>query len=310
MSRRSDQLRTVAQDFCKMHDEWVNDKNRRVPDEIYWDAVDALTESFATGELPEDCRGLSEAVLAFHEEAQSFDDRDDYEHDPPDAFWNARQRVEDELARFDTAIRSKTYLPPLESMAALRALNPPPSDTQIALIYGLKDRYGNLMPQLVQRELDSPGSVLKTPEAVDGKDWIHPKLAKYQKDGNAAAEKHAKISEKRKLSARSVKKAKETPREIWELGLAPGAIPVSVKQAALMLHMEESEVARLFGEYEAERDANLLGGELVDATTQAIRELAAKGEKPKAIAEQLEVTAKVVSAALKDWKPAPKSEAA
>lgn len=314
MSRRSDQLRTVAQEFCKIHDEWVNDENRVVPDEIYWDGVDVLVESFAKGDIPEDCRGLAEAVASFAEEDQSFSDRDDptSKLNPPDSFWNARQRVADELARFDHAAHARTHLPALESMAALRALNPPATDAQIALIYGLNDRYGNLMVHLVQKEIDNPGSVLKTPGAVDGRDWVHPKASKLLRDGNAVAEQQAnRIAEKRKLVAKSSRKPPaETPRDIWELGLAPGATPVTVKQAAKMLQMEESEVARLFAEFEAERDAKLQSGDLADDKTQVIRELAAAGKKPKAIAEELGVEAKVVAAALKGWKPEPKGEAA
>lgn len=301
MSRRSDQLRTVADDFCKIHNAWADDKNRIVPDEVYWDGVDALIETFGSGDIPEECRGLHEAVQAFREERDEFDSRDDTGVIMPgDGFWRAREAIQDAL----TTATATVQMAPIESIASLRGLNPPPTDTQIALIWNFVDRFGNPMPQLVQKELDVPGSVTKTPGSIDGQDWVHPHVARARRKGggNQVAERNAAVAEKRQKVAKSSKPCAETPRDLWELGLAPGATPVSVKQAARMLCLPEGEVARLFAQFEADREAALEAGDVIDATTQAIREKASAGMKPKEIAEELGVDAKKVTEALKGWK--------
>src|SRR4051812_39168945 len=92
---RSDQLRTVAQEFVKVHNDWAENKKRPHPDGEYWEAVDNLTEAFATGDIPDDCRDLSQAVQAFALEAQEFGERDSPADnpDPPHTFWAAREKI-------------------------------------------------------------------------------------------------------------------------------------------------------------------------------------------------------------------------
>jgi predicted RNase H-like HicB family nuclease len=285
---RSDQLKTVAEEFCRIHDEWAGDRKRPSPDGAYWKAVDDLTGSFADGDIPEDSRELAEAVQAFALHVQEFDDRDepDDNPDPPNAFWAAREKI----AKILQGQTRSAALKPLESIPSLRQL-PGMSDMQIAKIYGLKDRYGNWLPHLVQQELDHPGSVLKTPGAVDGRNWVDPRLPP---PGNEKAKVVAtKIGEKRKKEA---KPCPETPQELWEQG-------VSVSQAAKMLLKEESEVATLFAQFDQEREDAIESGEVVTAQTQHIRELTLTGLKPKAIAKQLGIDAKTVAKALEGWSP-------
>lgn len=285
---RAEQLKRVAAEFCRVHDEWVADENRVVPDEIYFDAADALIESFGSGSIPGDCRTLADAVQEFAEAMEAYDERDNpSEAYPADSFWSAREKVANALAAFTASQRE---LPPLESIPSLASLSGI-THLQIAKIYGFKDRNGQWMPHLVQRELDKPGSVLKTPGAVDGRDWRDPRVP--ADDGNAAAELHSKaIAAKRQRSAKSAKPCPETPRELWEQ-------KVSIKQAARMLCRPEDEVAQLFGDFDAEREKALESGELVDATTQAIRELKAKGKTIVQIAETLQLSEQQVAEALR-----------
>jgi hypothetical protein len=49
-------------------------------------------------------------------------------------------------------------------------------------------------------------------------------------------------------------KCKETPRELFDIGLMPGRVPVSTKQAAQMLGMPIAEVEELWEQYAAERE--------------------------------------------------------
>ena len=294
MSRRSEQLRAVAQDFCRVHDEWVNDDSRENPDETYWDAVNRLRESFASGDIPDDCRQLFEAVSAFGDEVESFDDREDGSRQmPSDSFWEGRLRVFQALTAQE---RQEQPLVPLEPMAELRAKGA--NDLQIATAWNLKDRYGNFMAQLVQREIDNPGCVTKPQSefkgkgwiGVDGRDWVDRRLAKRQRAGNQPGEQNAAKAEKAKIATKPRKKAPESARELWEMGLGEGATPISVKQAALMLGKPESEVAQLFAKFEEERGRGMEDGSLEDAKTQAIKQKNAAGLGPGAIAKELGIT--------------------
>lgn len=289
---RSDQLKTVAEEFCSIHDLWSADKKRPSPDGEYWEAVDNLTAAFASGDMPEDCRELSDAVQVFAREVQEFDDRDnpDDNPDPGNAFWSAREKIATVLAGKGPSAR----LRPLESIASLRAL-PGMTDLQIAKIWGFKDRHGNWLPHLVQEELDRPGSVLKTPGAIDGRDWRDPRLSP---SGNAPAERIAtKVSEKRKKEARKTEPCPETPKQLWEQ-------KVSVSQSAKMLQRDEAEVATLFAQFDQEMEDALASGEILSPQTQQIRELAAQKLTPKSISQRLSVSLKDVKQALQGWEPA------
>ena len=85
-SRRSEELTAVAADLIRVHDEWV-DKGDNVPspDASYKDALDALTESFAAGEIPSDCRELAEEVEKLQAEIVHWNKSD--RAYPRDEFW-------------------------------------------------------------------------------------------------------------------------------------------------------------------------------------------------------------------------------
>lgn len=298
-TRRGEQLKTVAAEFCRIHDEWVEDKNRPAPDEIYWDGVQTLLDSFASGDIPEESRALAEAVEEFRDVVEDYDQREDPQRNlyPPDDFWKARERVAGCLLQE----ARQASLPPLETIPSLAVL-PGITHLQIAKIYGFKDRHGQYLPHLVQRELDTPGSVLKQPGTVDGQDWQDPRIQTAK--GQAVAERHATaISEKRKRAAKNSQPCKETPRELWELTL--GQTPLSIQQAARMLCRSEAEVAQLFAAFDDERQQAIVSGvqgEHVDALTAAIREKAAAGMTLGAIAKELKTEPRKVAEALKGWK--------
>jgi hypothetical protein len=297
-SRRAEELKIVAEEFGRVHDEWADDPRRPHPDAIYWDASDAMLDSFATGEIPDESRELAEAVENYRQCVEEFDERDDPGHVPMPAaeFWTAREKISAAIAK-----KSAPPLPPLESIPSLKLL-PGITDLQIAKIYGLKDRHGNYLTHLVQQELDQPGSVIKTPGAVDGRDWKDPRVKDNPGD-TTAQRRAAAISEKRKKAGKTAPKAEdkpagtpctETPRELWLLDP-----PITISQAAKMLCKEEGEVAQLFQGFESERDAEIASGEGMDAVSQAIREKHAAGMGARAIAKELKIDPNRVSAVLK-----------
>lgn len=281
MSRRTETLVALVAEFNRVHAEWVEDDNRPAPDDTYWDACTAVTEAFAAGEIPADCRELAERVEKLADELAVFDGRHDVDDASPHAaFWTARQNVQ---VLFEQ--QSHRELPPLETIAQLKAQNV--SDRQIAMIYGFKDRRGNPLPNLVQREIEQPGSVLKTPGAVDGRDWADPRLADFQ-SADDAAERHYNELQAKREAAKPVA-CPESPRDLWEQG-------VSVNQAAKMLGEEPTATAEQFAKFDAEREASLTGGH--DAISQAIREQHEAGKTVRQIQADLKVTAAQVKKAL------------
>lgn len=253
MSRRSEQLRTAAKEFLEAHHSWANDQRRPSPDEIYWDAVEDLIGVFGEGDISGDCRKLAAAVSKLADELEVFDDREDEANVYPHAeFWTAREAVEKAL-KGETPIELK----PLESIPSLRAQGV--SDRQIALMYGFKDGDGNLLIALVQKEIESPGSVLAAADGVAGHKWIDPRLA--ERAAAAEAEESAAATSGESVKHREAfaradadaKPCKETPQELWEQN-------VSVKQSAKMLRKSEPEVAAMFAEFDREAADKLAAG--------------------------------------------------
>lgn len=218
----------------------MQDTNRPNPDELYWDAVDNVLESFNTGDIPADCRELAEHVERFSREVEQHDKNTEinpHQQHPHESFWRALDAIRDHInGKIDAP------LPPLETIQELRDQNV--DDNQIAKMYGFIDRRGNPMPWLVKRELEKPGSVLKTPGAIDGRDWMDPRLKDvrptFSRDDEAEAEK---------MEAAEVEAAPcpETPRELWEQD-------VPAAQAAKMLRRPLAEVEAEFQQLTAERE--------------------------------------------------------
>jgi hypothetical protein len=258
---RTEQLKTLVAEFVRVHNKWAEDENRPNPDERYWDAVDAVLEGFGTGDIPSDCRELQTAVAAFANEVEKFDTREnEAQLYPAKEFWQKRQ----ELAVALEGAEPKP-LPPLESIFDL-AEKQKVGHSQIALIYGFKDKQGRLMPWLVQQELDKPGSVLKGKGAVDGRDWVDPRLAD-QQVAEQAAERHVAEITGRKERGAKKKPCPESPEELF-------AQRVSVKQAALMLCRPESEVAEMWELFESEAVSGDASNHVAVATGNAKKQLA------------------------------------
>lgn len=277
MGRRSEQLRDVATNLIKSHDEWVNDPNRENPDEAYWDEVSVTIDAFEQGDIPADIRPLAEAVSKFADEADAFEDREnDNDVHPRDGFWRALETIRETLAG-----PTRRDLPPLESIAELAKL-PYMQHVQIAQMYGFIDRRGNPMPALVQQELQTPGSVLNTPKSVDGRDWKDPRLADIDQQDNKAAEVSEAIREKGRRSRKETAPCKETARELWEQGVSPA-------QAAMMLKEDERIVAKQFAGWTAYREFSGKVWELVD-----------KAVPLPEICKRLKADPKKVEAAIRD----------
>ncbi len=291
MSRRSEQLKAVSEGFLQVHREWVNAPNKPTPDQKYWDTVDSVVEAFDEGDdndIPGDCRELAKAAESLRVERDEFDNRTDVGNlYPADPFWLAVEAFETAMLAFD---RKSQPLPALESIASLKQLRNI-TDTQIAKIWGLKDRFGNLSVQMVQQELDKPGSITQTPGAMDGRDWIDPRLARKNKGQASKSRQVEALAEKSKAARKPVKPIPESPKDLWEQ-------KVSVAQAAKMLGKSAEEVENLFKLFEEERDEALKSGAILSAQTQAIRELAAKGKGPSAIAKEMKLDPKLVAAAI------------
>lgn len=243
MSRRSESLRAVAEDFVRVHHEWANDQDRAEPDEAYWDAADDLFEAFAAGDIPADCRKLADAVAKLLDEdarfALAMDTRGaTYPHHE---FWAAREAVEAALKASEAR-----ELRPLEPIAELRRQGV--DDRQIAKMWGFVNRRGEEMPWLVQEEIDKPGSITKTRGAMDGRDWEDPRLRDLR-ESEGAGERHAEgVMRRRARKAESAnadepKPCPETPKELWEQGVSP-------EQSAAMLRRPLDEVKALWLQFE------------------------------------------------------------
>src|SRR5262245_59244008 len=122
MSRRSEQLRTVAQEFCQMHDAWVNDEHRSIIDGIYSSAIDNLLKTFSDGDIPADCRELAEAVGEFSKQVQEFDDNGDQVPPEGSDFWKAREGIA-EVLQDERQVNRRAALEPIARLREQGATN-------------------------------------------------------------------------------------------------------------------------------------------------------------------------------------------
>lgn len=244
MSLREAELFKVIDELTRVHREWVSDDNRPHPDSVYWDAVTDVLSAFEHGDIPGTCRDLEEAVGQLRSAVDVFDARDNFrDHYPQDEFWQAREKLE--FLRAERAQAPERR--PLEPLAELKKL-PGISDEQIAKMWGFVDRHGRAMPWLVTREMEIPGSVTKTPGAVDGRDWIDPRDAREQKERHEERRKTtASMAKKQKVNERKNRPATESPRDLWELNPQP-----SLEQASRMLNMPAERIRQLWDGYTAE----------------------------------------------------------
>ena len=114
-TRRSDQLRIAAAAFLESHAAWQEDVNRANPDASYWDAAETLLATFASGDIPRDCRGLNQRVEEFDEQCAAFDEQQEQGDTvlmPSRKFFGAVELLAKELRAAEPR-----ELPPLETIA-------------------------------------------------------------------------------------------------------------------------------------------------------------------------------------------------
>lgn len=171
MGRRTDELVAATKNFIEAHDRWADPQSNRPddPDESYWEAYDYMVDTWDTGDIPSACRELHELVTKLMERNAEFNEvASDSNQDPGPRFFGAVHAIRNHLTAKEK--RPIKFTEPLKDIMALPGM----STMQAAKMYGFIDRHGNPMPHLVTRELETPGSVTKTPGAVDGRDWFDP----------------------------------------------------------------------------------------------------------------------------------------
>lgn len=254
MSRRGEQLKNVVSDFLAVHDEWADDDNRPNPDDVYWDAVTDLLEAYDDEvTIPGELRAVDRAVGKFRDEVETFETEDDQNNlYPKDPFWAAIEGIRKAMAGGE----QRKQLPPLEPIKQLCGM-PYMTHAQVAEMWGLRDRNGKLMPSLVQKELDTPGSVIATPGGMDGRDWVDPRLKDLEQDEANDDDRTERVARKGRNAAKESAACKETAEQLWEQEVPP-------KQAAAMLKRPEAEVAKQFNDWTAARDFQLKVWKMMD----------------------------------------------
>ncbi len=255
LSDRETELLDATRQFLYEHECWVaaGDDDRPHPDEEYWDAVDALVESFDVGDIPQSLRDVFQAVESFREQVDAFGQRADVARAMPNKqFWKAREIVEEVYFSTIHAETEPVY-PPLEPIKLLIDGDQYGSGKvnwqQVAKMYRWFDRDGNPDVAKVMKEYQDPGSVI-------GPDWVDPRIAEWrverlrkkrQSGGSAGIPKSPK-AKRGKADDEDSKPCKETPFELWKL---PG---MPVAQAARMLKKPMEEVQALFDGFQAKKD--------------------------------------------------------
>lgn len=234
MNRRTELLHVAVDEFKRIHDDWQDSQHRKTPDEPFWRGIKKFLSAFATGDIPEECRELADAVARFTEELDVFDAREDWDtnQEPHKAFWEALLMV------FD--LRQVPVIQEARKLETIQLLDKQGvSHQQIAYIYNLRLPNGELAAHLVQREIDQPGSVI-------GPDWVDPEAKKKQEQRNLSSRTiHATLSRMREKEA-DRKPCPESPHDLWEQ-------KVSVAQSAYMLVKTQAEVQSIFDEFDRER---------------------------------------------------------
>ena len=242
MSHRSDQLLSAVKTFNAAWDAWVADVQREYPDPTLFDAFDEMLAVFERGNIPGDCRRLSDCVVKLGKEYEAYGNR---ENPGEFRFHEALKARRGELAEL-MADKAAPPLKLLETIADLRKQGC--NDLQIAGIYEFRDRHGYAIPALVELEFKTPGSVTATRGAVGGRDWQAPEGFSGFSDGTKfapwACSVVSEATEEDCDTADVEPVCPETPFELWQQ-------KVSVEQAAKMLQKPVEEAAELFAGFAA-----------------------------------------------------------
>lgn len=172
--------------------EWQEDANRENPDDQLFDSITDLFAFFDDGDIPSDCRVLEINVSRLRQEWDAYDNREDIGNlNFHEDFLTAREAMIDGLEAKEMPPAKK--LLPIQHFRDVEKC----TDAQIAAIYDFTDRNGYVLPALVQMELDNPGSITKTPGAVDGRDWVNPLGEEWNPEPSAVECEPAKKAKKR-----------------------------------------------------------------------------------------------------------------
>lgn len=172
--------------------EWQEDVNRENPDDQLFDSITDLFAVFDDGDIPSDCRVLEINVSRLRTEWDAYDNREDVGNlNFHENFLTAREAMVAGLEAKEAPPAKK--LLPIQHFREVEKC----SDVQIAAIYDFTDRNGYVLPALVQMEMDNPGSITKTPGAVDGRDWVNPLGEEWNPEPTTVEGEPAKKGKKR-----------------------------------------------------------------------------------------------------------------
>jgi hypothetical protein len=230
-------LYEAVERFNKVHQDWVDDPNTENPTLAYWDAFDALIDTFRNGDLPSCCRRLATAVFELGVAGE-----DHHRSDRvvvAQAFWAAREHVEQLMDR----IKRGAMKPYHESVQYLDREKVP--HEQIARMWGLVNADGSGNSRLVLQELERPGSVI-------GPDYVHPDDVEPDGEMLVAQAKYQQLRAARDLATQAAKEEErpcpETSEQLW-------LEKVGVEQAARMLKRPLEDVVKEWKGFEQERIA-------------------------------------------------------
>lgn len=253
-----DPIMQAVCNFLREHDAWCLSNERAFIDTAYSAAIEAVI-AYADNPKPTGIADLDDAIHKLAREWRQFveERQSRVRQDPQNRFWQAREALSKAFVNRDAEDIPLPPLPPISEMVKQGV-----SYALIAKKYGFKDAHGNLLPHLVQQELDTPGSILKTPGAVAGRDWVDPRLARrarhqgevpsntsdaHDDDATAAPAPPVPV----RTRSRPPRTCDKTPRELYTEG-------VSAQQAAKKLRMPLDEVEQLYvGFVEADQLATL-----------------------------------------------------
>lgn len=321
---RKTHLLLVVDRVLRVRDEWAASDVPYIT-EAWEEAMDDMAAVFSDGDLPGECRQMATHVnllLGCWREWWDRNQRADLPRDktpaPGPKFWGALSAVEDarDRARPQPVKR-------LESVASLKALQPPVGDQQICRIYGWRDEFGHWETWKIEEELAEPGK-----HSTKDPKWCPPHEKRRQEA--ETAQRAAVARAKRSLAQKLERMTTPAPESIAML-VRQG---VSAKQIAhmhkisideVMAHCDEQGIARPVEDYagpnhtsgqydrvqpedKAEIDAVVAEGEAQPAPMTLEQEIVhyhKQAMDPKAIAEAVGSTPAKVKAILKRWEEDP-----
>jgi len=192
------------------------------------ESFDELVETFSSGDLPADCRGMAGAVTELGREWSRWKDVAESSGDPnllPDLpVWKALDTVQ-EMRRQATP-RDPVKLESIEELTRQKV-----PDRQIALIYGFDQDDGSPALAMVREEREEPGM-----HTGEGTGWLPPVERERQEETRRRAEiaERVRAREEAKLE-QLARVAPESLSELVEEG-------VTAPQIARMLKIDVAEV--------------------------------------------------------------------